>query len=204
MNTQPTHDIVTGDLRGAQELMAKPDDIAIADLPNADSGDMRGHEPAPESDVESDHTKMIVAGVVAAIVVGVIVSYATGMWNPAPPAPAARVAAIVVPAPLPVIAPQPAAVQATPPVEVESAPVPAPVAKHAAAPNRKSVVRAEPKPIVAPPEIIAPTPPAIAPVTTMPDGATGGLPPIPPVQVQPDQPAPPPQVLPDQPTPSTP
>jgi hypothetical protein len=202
MNTQPTHDIETGDLRGAQQLMAKPDDIAIADLPNAGTDDMRGHEPLPETDVESDHTKMIVGGVVAAIVVGVIVSYSTGMWNAAPPAPAARVAALVVPAPLPAVAPQPAVVPA--PVqaatEVESAPVPAPVAKRIAAP--RAAIKAQPKPVIAPaetvspapPEIMSPAPSAMTPAT---EGATGGIP------TQPvTEPAPP--VLTDQPVPTTP
>ena len=204
MNTQPKHDAETGDLRGSEQLVTKPVSIDVGDLPNSDTptDDMRGHAPPPETDVESDHTKMIVGAVVAAVVLGAIVSFATGMWNTAPsaPAPAARVAAIIVPAPLPTVAPQPAVVpapvQAATPTEVEAAPIPAHVAKRAAAPSHRIAV--QPKPVAVPAEIVSPATPEIAPsaITPATEGATGGLP-TPPAtepttQILPDQPPPPP------------
>jgi len=204
MNTQPKHDAETGDLQGSAPLVAKSDDSAIGDLPNSDTAtdDMRGHEPAPETDAESDHTKMIVGAVFAVVLIGGIVSYATGLWNTAPPAPAqpARVAAIVVPAPLPAVVPQPAVVpapvQAAPAAEVEAAPpVPVHVAKRTVAP--RPAMRAQPKPVIVPAETapIETVQPMVTPATTAPEGATGGLP-TPPAtepaaQVLPDQPVPP-------------
>ena len=203
MNTQPKHDAETGDLQGSAPLVAKSDDSAIGDLPNSDTAtdDMRGHEPAPETDAESDHTKMIVGAVFAVVLIGGIVSYATGLWNTAPSAPAqpARVAAIVVPAPLPAVVPQPAVVpapvQAAAPTEVEGTPVPAHVAKRTVAP--RPAIKAQPKTVIAPVETVSPAPPEImspAPsaMTPAPEGATGGIP-TPPAteQILPDQPVPP-------------
>jgi len=151
MNTLPKHDAETGDIRGSEPFVTKTDDIAIGDLPNSDTAtdDMRGHEPAPETDVESDHTKMIVGAVFAVVVLGAIGSYATGMWNSAAPAPATRVAAIIVPAPVRNRLSSPLPFKLATPAVVESAPVPAPapahVAKRAAVPSHRPIVQAQPK-----------------------------------------------------------
>jgi hypothetical protein len=170
MNTQPKHDLETGDLRELAEIVAKPDGISIGDLPNADpaTDDLRGHEPSPVTNPETDSTRMLVGAAAVAALIGAlgVASYATGMWNSAPPALTPRVAAplsvpavemqqAVVPAP-----PQQAVVPPAPPVQAvvpPAAPVQAvrkPVAKRAAAP----AVQAPPKP----------TPPETTPIETTP------------------------------------
>lgn len=165
MNTQPKHDLETGDLRGSAEIVVMPNGIDVGDLPNADpaTDDMRGHASSSETNTETDNTRMFAgAAAVAALIGGLgIASYATGMWNSAPPALAPRVAAAV-PVAVPAVEQQPVVVppqqavvpaQAAPPV-VRTPPQ---VTKRSAAP----VVRALPK--TAMPPIILPEPPAVTP-----------------------------------------
>jgi len=112
MTYQPMHDAETNDLRGTEQIVAKPGDVNIGDVPNSDTAtdDMRGHEPPPITDPEADHSKMIIGAVVAAVVIGGAAIYAAGMWNAAPqaPAPATRVATTdVAPPALPAVVPPP-------------------------------------------------------------------------------------------------
>ena len=190
MNYQPKHDLETGDLRGDVETVARADYIDMGDLPNADTptDDLRGHEPPPVTDPETTNVRMIVgAVVVAALIGGIGISYATGMWNSVPATPVHRVAATdnVLPA-LPALAPQPAAVtpaaslEAPPPVE--AARVPAHIAKPFVAPSRMPVVQAQPKPVLTPP--VAASPEIIAPANTSLTAA-----PMEPVQTLPATPA---------------
>ncbi len=203
MNTQPKHDLETGDPRGFEEIVAKPDDVSIGDIPNADTAtdDLRGHEPSALSDAEADNTRKFVGAAAVAVLIGglAIVSYATGMWYSAPPALAHRMAATV-PAALPAvelavvappqqtIVPPATPIRAAAPVEAVGTPVPAHVTK-------RQAVHASPKPALAPPEITSPeTPPEPVMNTTL-----TPEPPVP-VQISPAQPALPELSLPDLPT----
>jgi hypothetical protein len=199
MNMQPKHDPEMGDLRGYAEIVAKPNDIAIGDLPNTDTetDDLRGHEPEPETDPQSDKNRMIIGAVIIAAVVGGIglYSYAGGMWSAKPPV-ASVVAAMAVPsiesalAPPQAVVPPVAAVPAAPlaaaaPIEKVRAHGAAPIVKRSAAPSRLAPMpvvpeRAPVAPVTASPEI---TPMTAAPVELDP------IAPTPPVQVLPDQPA---------------
>lgn len=183
MNTQPKHDLETGDLRESAEIVAMPNGINVGDLPNTSTAtdDLRGHESSSVTDAETDNSRMFVgAAAVAALIGGLgIASYATGMWNAPPRAFAPRVAAIPAALPAqPVVAPAPpqAIVPAPPPVKVVLAPVVTP--KRAAAP----VVQARPKPAAMLPETTAPaanttlTPEPLVPVQISPTPAEPALP----------------------------
>ena len=212
MNTLPVHDPATGDLRGYVETAATPGDITVGDLPNSDTptDDMRGQVPLPETDPETNKTRMIVGVVAVAALIGGIGIYAftTGMWNSAPVTPHV-VALNSAPPALPAAAPQqdvvPAPLQVKPSVAVEQPPVPAPVATRSAAPSHRSAVRALPERIVAPPATTSPEITPVAPLTTAPletapiSPAQPVIEPTPPVQSIPDQPAPSPQTTPSQP-----
>jgi hypothetical protein len=173
MNTQPKHDLETGDLRGFAEIVAKPDGISIGDLPNADTAtdDLRGHEPSAVTNPETDSTRMLVGAAAVAALIGAlgVASYATGMWNSAPPPFAPRVAApLAVPAVemQQTVVPEPPQQAVVPPAAPVQA-VRAPVAKRAAAP----AVQAPPKPTppeTTPIETISPEPPMNTTLTPVP------------------------------------
>ncbi len=174
MNTQPKHDLETGDLRGSAEIVVTPNGINVGDLPNTDTttDDLRGHESSSVTDAETDNARMFVGAAAVAALIGAlgVASYATGMWNAPRPAFAHRVAVAdiavpvvasphaVVPPAVPVapplaIVPPAASVQVAPPNEIIRAPVSPHVAKRVAAP----VLRAQPA--LTPPETTSPEPP---------------------------------------------
>lgn len=203
MTEQPKHDAETSDLRGSEQIVAKPNDIG--DLPNPDSGDMRGPDPELDTDPEANHRKKIIGAVVAAVVVGGVAVYGAAMWNATPQAPdqMARVATASAPAARPQqIVVQPAApIQAAPANEVVQAPVhvakrPIVPSRSPVVPNRSPAIHAVPIPVSAPaattlPEIVSP---ASSPLIAVPQEPTQALPEPPatnPIQVLPDPPAPP-------------
>lgn len=197
MNTQPMHTPATGDLRGSVEHVPAPGDVSVGDLPNSDTAtdDMRGHEPSTAMAPKMDKNGMLLGAAAVAALIGAmgIFSYATGMWNSAPPAP--RVVAFNnVTQDLPAAPPQQAVAPApVPSVAVERPPASTPpVAKRSAAPILRPA--ATPKRVVAPPRSALPE---IAPLTTAPLEAA----PISPVP--PTEPSPPVQSVPEQPVPQT-
>lgn len=192
MNTQPKHNVETGDLRGSAAVVAMPNAINVGDLPNSDSAtdDMRGRESSSVAGAETDNSRMFIGAAAVAALIGAlgVASYATGMWNSPPPAFAPRIAATV-PVALPavemkqaVVAPQqavvPAPVQTAPPAKAVRAPVAPHVTKRAAAPAVPA------KPALTPPETTSPeplmnttlTPAPVAPVPTSPAPTDPALP----------------------------
>lgn len=208
MNTQPKHDLETGDLRGSAEIVVTPNGIDVGDLPNTDpaTGDMRGHASSSIADAETGNSRMFTGAAAVAALIGAlgVASYATGMWNSPPHAFAPRMAAAVpvaVPAvemqhpvapTVPKLAVVPAPVPAAPPIKAVAKPAPVHIAKRPIAPATHA------RPALTPPETASPEPLTPAPLEPVQIAPT----PVEPTPALPDQtvpPAQPPQVKPTEP-----